>query len=105
MIDYGRASGVDLLIGDFNTGNNDLDKDPKGARFHCAQMPGRLIGHVLGFKGLERRAVVLVVNEDQHSNAPASACTSDCHVPVTNSSCAGILTSFAKSAALIWPTG
>ena len=43
LIDYGRASGVDLLIGDFNTGNNDLDKDPKGARFHCAQMPGRLI--------------------------------------------------------------
>ena len=24
---------VDLCIGDFNTGNNDMDKDPKGARF------------------------------------------------------------------------
>jgi exonuclease III len=43
LIDYGRASGVDLMIGDFNTGNNDLNEVPEGARFHCAQMPGRLI--------------------------------------------------------------
>lgn len=36
--------GIDLLIGDFNTGNNGLDKDPRGAKFVGAEMPGRLIG-------------------------------------------------------------
>ena len=35
-------------------------------------------GHVLGFKGLERRAVVLVVNSRAPSNDPASASASDC---------------------------
>ncbi|CRZ16239.1 endonuclease/exonuclease/phosphatase family protein [Mycolicibacterium neworleansense] len=43
LIDRARRSEVDLLIGDFNTGNNDLDKDPKGARFIGPEMPGRLI--------------------------------------------------------------
>ncbi|OMB94443.1 exonuclease III [Mycobacterium sp. NS-7484] len=43
LIDRARRSGVDLLIGDFNTGNNDLDKEPKGTRFIGPEMPGRLI--------------------------------------------------------------
>lgn len=42
LIDQARDSGVDLLIGDFNTGKNDLDKDPKGAKFVGPEMPGRL---------------------------------------------------------------
>ena len=41
--DAGRI-GSDLLIGDFNTGNNDLDKDPRGAKSIGPEMPGRLIG-------------------------------------------------------------
>ena len=44
LIAHGLKTGVDLCIGDFNTGNNDLDKDPKGARFVGPEMPGRLIG-------------------------------------------------------------
>lgn len=43
LIDRARRSEVDLLIGDFNTGNNDLDKDPKGTKFIGPEMPGRLI--------------------------------------------------------------
>jgi exodeoxyribonuclease III len=43
LIDHGHASGVDLIVGDFNTGTNDLDKHPQGARFDGAEMPGRLI--------------------------------------------------------------
>ncbi|SEP88328.1 Exonuclease III [Mycobacterium sp. 88mf] len=43
LIDRARRSGIDLLIGDFNTGNNDLDKDPKGTKFIGPEMPGRLI--------------------------------------------------------------
>jgi exonuclease III len=43
LIAHARASGVNLLIGDFNTGNNDLDKDPKGAKFIGPEMPGRLV--------------------------------------------------------------
>ena len=42
LIDRARRSGVDLLIGDFNTGNNDLDKDPRGTKFVGPEMPGRL---------------------------------------------------------------
>ncbi|WP_024449013.1 endonuclease/exonuclease/phosphatase family protein [Mycolicibacterium iranicum] len=38
-----RDAGIDLLIGDFNTGNNDLDKDPRGAKFIGPEMPGRLV--------------------------------------------------------------
>jgi exonuclease III len=34
---------IDLIIGDFNTGNNDLDKDPQGGKFVGPEMPGRLI--------------------------------------------------------------
>lgn len=37
------AAGTDLLIGDFNTGNNDLDKEPHGTKFIGPEMPGRLI--------------------------------------------------------------
>ncbi|MBU9763551.1 exonuclease III [Mycobacterium sp. TNTM28] len=44
LIERARGSEVDLLIGDFNTGNNDLDKDPRGTKFVGPQMPGRLIG-------------------------------------------------------------
>jgi exonuclease III len=43
LIADARTRGVDLLIGDFNTGNNDLDKDPKGAKFIGADMPAKLI--------------------------------------------------------------
>lgn len=43
LIDGARRSGIDLLIGDFNTGTNDLDKDPKGTKFVGPEMPGRLI--------------------------------------------------------------
>lgn len=43
LIDRARRSEVDLLIGDFNTGNNDLDKDPKGTKFIGPELPGRLI--------------------------------------------------------------
>ncbi|OBI55682.1 exonuclease III [Mycolicibacterium fortuitum] len=43
LIDRARRSGVDLLIGDFNTGNNDLDKEPRGTKFIGPEMPGRLI--------------------------------------------------------------
>lgn len=43
LIDRARRSGIDLLIGDFNTGNNDLDKDPEGTKFIGPEMPGRLI--------------------------------------------------------------
>ncbi len=43
LINRARRSEVDLLIGDFNTGNNDLDKDPKGTNFVGPEMPGRLI--------------------------------------------------------------
>ena len=42
LIDKARSAGVDLLIGDFNTGNNDLDKDPRGSKFIGPEMPGRL---------------------------------------------------------------
>lgn len=43
VIDVARRGGVDLFIGDFNTGNNALDKDPKGVPFINADMPRRLI--------------------------------------------------------------
>ncbi len=34
LVDRARRSEVDLLIGAFNTGNNVLDKDPKGTQVH-----------------------------------------------------------------------
>ncbi|MCV7154979.1 hypothetical protein [Mycolicibacterium pyrenivorans] len=43
LIAQARVSGIDLLIGDFNTGNNDLDKDLKESKFIGPEMPGRLI--------------------------------------------------------------
>ena len=43
VIDAARRGGVDLFIGDFNTGNNALDKDPKGIPFINADMPRRLV--------------------------------------------------------------
>jgi len=43
LIDRARRSGVDLLVGDFNTGNNDLNKEPRGTKFIGPEMPGRLI--------------------------------------------------------------
>lgn len=43
LIDRARRSGIDLLVGDFNTGNNDLDKEPRGTKFIGSEMPGRLI--------------------------------------------------------------
>lgn len=43
LIRDASSNGIDLLIGDFNTGTNDLDKDPRGAKFIGPKMPGRLI--------------------------------------------------------------
>lgn len=43
LINGAKPSGIDLLVGDFNTGNNDLDKAPRGAKFIGPEMPGRLI--------------------------------------------------------------
>lgn len=43
LINDAGLNGIDLLIGDFNTGNNDLDKDPRGAKFIGPEMPARLI--------------------------------------------------------------
>ncbi|UXA10246.1 hypothetical protein KXD97_19105 [Mycobacterium sp. SMC-8] len=43
LVDSGRSGWVDLFVGDFNTGDNNLDKDPRGARFVAAEMPGRLV--------------------------------------------------------------
>ncbi|MFL0295232.1 endonuclease/exonuclease/phosphatase family protein [Mycobacterium sp. SMC-18] len=43
LIAQARRGGIDLLVGDFNTGNNELDKDPKGAKFIGPEMPGRLV--------------------------------------------------------------
>lgn len=42
LISDAGPAGIDLLIGDFNTGTNDLDKDPRGAKFIGPEMPGRL---------------------------------------------------------------
>jgi exonuclease III len=44
LIRDARSNGIGVLVGDFNTGNNDLDKDPQGAGFIGSEMPGRLIG-------------------------------------------------------------
>jgi hypothetical protein len=55
-------------------------------------------GHVLGFKGLERRAVVLVVNEESAFERSRERLTSDCPVPVTNSWCAATQISSGRSA-------
>ena len=62
-------------------------------------------GHVLGFKGLERRAVVLVVNEERRSSAPANGSTSDCPGLATNSSSVATRTSSERSAGPTSPTG
>ncbi len=43
LIGGARAAGIDLLIGDFNTGTSDLDNDPRGSKFIGPEMPGRLI--------------------------------------------------------------
>lgn len=43
LINDAERIGIDLLIGDFNTGTKDLDKDPRGAKFIGPEMPGRLI--------------------------------------------------------------
>lgn len=42
LIAHAQANRIGLLIGDFNTGTNDLDKDPQGAKFVGPEMPGRL---------------------------------------------------------------
>ena len=44
LVSHARRSDISLLIGDFNTGNNDLDKDVKGTKFVGPEMPGRLMG-------------------------------------------------------------
>ena len=62
-------------------------------------------GHVLGFKGLERRAVVLVVNESARASDQGSGSTSGCRGPVTSSWCAVIPSSSGRWAARIWPIG
>ncbi len=38
LIARAGAEGVDLIIGDFNTGNNDLDKSPTGSLFPRTEM-------------------------------------------------------------------
>lgn len=43
LIAQARSNGVDLIMGDFNGGKNDLDKSPTGARFSLPEMPDRLI--------------------------------------------------------------
>ncbi|MGH3960840.1 endonuclease/exonuclease/phosphatase family protein [Mycobacterium sp.] len=43
LIEHGGRSGVDLFIGDFNTGSNDLDKNPNGTKFYGPELPGRFI--------------------------------------------------------------
>lgn len=42
MIAKGPVKGVDLFVGDFNTGSNDLDKDPRATKFVGAHLPERL---------------------------------------------------------------
>ncbi len=42
LITGARAKGVDLIVGDFNTGNNDLDKSPTGSAFPRPEMLDRL---------------------------------------------------------------
>lgn len=43
LIERARRADLDLLVGDFNTGTNDLDKDPRGTKFIGPEMPGRLV--------------------------------------------------------------
>ncbi|MBI3224344.1 MAG: exonuclease III [Mycolicibacterium cosmeticum] len=43
LIGDAMASGVDLLVGDFNIGNSELEA-PTGAQFIGPEMPGRLVG-------------------------------------------------------------
>lgn len=43
LINKAEPSGIDLLVGDFNTSNNEFDKAPRGAKFIGPEMPGRLI--------------------------------------------------------------
>jgi cysteine sulfinate desulfinase/cysteine desulfurase-like protein len=45
-------------------------------------------GHVLGFKGLERGAVVLALNEKGAGSGRGSGCTSGSPAPATSSWCA-----------------
>ncbi len=52
LIDAARRGGIDLFIGDFNTGSNALDKDPKGTPFFNADMLRRLVG--IGYEDLWR---------------------------------------------------
>ncbi|WP_370330410.1 hypothetical protein [Mycolicibacterium hippocampi] len=42
LISDAERNGIDLPTGDFNT-DNDLDKDPRGAKFIGPEMPGRVI--------------------------------------------------------------
>jgi hypothetical protein len=58
---------------------------------------------VLGFKGLERRAVMLVVNEESAFERFREHLYVGLPAPVTNSSCAAIPTSFARWADLTLP--
>ena len=55
-------------------------------------------GHVLGFKGLERRAVVLVVNEESAFERSRERLYVGLSGPATSSWCAAIPTSSARSA-------
>lgn len=43
LIEGARRADLDLLVGDFNTGTNDLDKDPRGTKFIGPEMPGKLV--------------------------------------------------------------
>ncbi|WP_200962138.1 hypothetical protein [Mycobacterium sp. Root265] len=67
---------IDLLIGDFNTGTNDLDKDPRGAKFIGPEMPGRLIASVHRYVAIaaSRCPRVLLVQPARGQRLPARLC-------------------------------
>lgn len=62
-------------------------------------------GHVLGFKGLERRCVVLVVNDSSTFERSRSGCTSGCRGRAISLWCAGIQTSSTRWVGRIWRGG
>ena len=62
-------------------------------------------GHVLGFKGLERRAVVLVVNDRRSLDRARERLYVGLSRPVTNWWYAGIRRSSANTAGRRWPGG
>ena len=54
LIKHANRTGLDLIIGDFNTGKNDLDKSPSGSPFPRTEMLDQLM--VSGYVDLWRDA-------------------------------------------------